>query len=400
MKIKFMREMDILVGGFIVNIVNLFFIFRFGQKPSPPNSEKVKNILVIKFFGLGSILLMTPAINGLKTLYPKANICLLTFAENLEFCTRLEGIDRVLTLRSSGFFVFTVDFIRNLLIFWRVRPAIVIDGEFFSNFTSIISLLTFSKVRVGYHLRQVARGKSLTHQVPLNTHHHITHVFYSLVAALGARYEDIVLSDLSLHNPRTHEHDSAFEKLNLSDDSKVIVVNPNSSSLSVLRRWPADHFVHLISKLARKYPDHEFVFVGNEKEFSYVQNITERISLGNITNSSGKFSIGEYCALLKASKLIITNDSFPTHIASAYNKDVAVFFGPETPDFYGPLSLNSVSFFENIPCSPCLIVFDNKAENNCKDNICLKQIKPEQALRRIEEKFFKNELVLSSRENR
>jgi ADP-heptose:LPS heptosyltransferase len=399
-KIDFMREMDIFLGGFIINIVNLFFIFRFGRKPISPRPEKVKNILVIKFFGLGSILLMTPAINGLKSLYPKANICLLTFANNREFCLRLGGIDRVLTLRSSSFFVLVVDILRNLLILWRIRPSIVIDGEFFSNFTSLISLLTLSRVRVGYHLRQVARGKCLTHQVPLNTHHHITHVFYSLVAALGAPYEEVVLSDLSLHSPSPDEHESAHGKLNLSEDSKIIIVNPNASSLSVLRRWPADYFVYLISRLADKYSDHDFVFVGNKKEYSYVQSITEKISLDNILNSSGRLSIGEYCAILKASKLIITNDSFPTHIASAYKKGVAVFFGPETPDFYGPLSTNAVSFFENIPCSPCLIVFDNKAENNCKDNICLKQIHPDRVLRKIEEKFFKDELALISKENR
>ena len=394
MKINFMRGMDILAGGFIMNIVNLFFIFRFGRKTPALPPGKVKNILVIKFFGLGSILLMTPSLRGLKSLYPKANICFLTFAENTEFCLRLNGIDRILTLRSSGFSVFLFDVIRNLLIIWRIRPSIVIDGEFFSNFTSLFSLLTFSKVRVGYHLRQVARGKSLTHQVSLNTHHHITHVFYSLVAALGAQYNNIDLSEISLNNPSPAELDATLGKLNLSNNSKIIVVNPNASSLSVLRKWPADHFVYLVSRLADKFSDYAFIFVGNKEEYSYVQSIAEKIKFGNVINSSGMFSIGEYCALLKASKLIITNDSFPTHIASAYNKDVAVFFGPETPDFYGPLSANSISFFENIPCSPCLIAFDNKAEINCKDNICLKQIKPDRVLLKIEEKFFNKEPAL------
>lgn len=388
--------MDILVGGFILNIVNLLFIFRMRRKAPTPPSDRVKNILVIKFFGLGSILLMTPTLRGLKLLYPSANICLLTFVDNREFCHRLNGIDRILTLRANGFLVFLIDVFRNLLIVWKLRPAIVMDGEFFSNFTSLFSLVTFSKVRVGYHLRQVARGRSLTHQVALNTHHHITHVFYSLVAALGARYEDIDLSDINLKEPSAGELDAALKKLNLSNLSRLIIINPNASSLSVLRRWPADYFVYLVKKLAEKFPDHDFVFVGNEKETSYVRNIAENINMRNVINSSGMLSIGEYCALLNASKLIITNDSLPTHIASAYNKDVVVFFGPETPEFYGPLSTHTISFFEGIPCSPCLIVFDNKAEINCQDNICMKQIDPDRALLKIEEQFFNKESAFTN----
>ena len=90
---------------------------------------------------------------------------------------------------------------------------------------------------------------------------------------------------------------------------------------------------------------------------------------------------------------IITNDSLPVHIASAYEKDVVVFWGPESPNFYGPLNENNLSFYANILCSPCLLVFDNKAENDCKDNICLKQITPEFALEKIEKKFFIKEEV-------
>jgi len=113
-----------------------------------------------------------------------------------------------------------------------------------------------------------------------------------------------------------------------------------------------------------------------------------------VISSAGLLDIDEYCGLLYSSNLIITNDSLPTHIASAYNKDVVVFFGPETPEFYGPLTSNSICFFENIPCSPCLIVFDNKAEVHCQDNICLKQLSPEKVIKSVEEKFFQNEPIL------
>ncbi|MBT5633284.1 MAG: glycosyltransferase family 9 protein [Nitrospina sp.] len=394
MKLKFMRDVDILLGGFIINILNLFFIFRFNKKKPNPPRERVKNILVIKFFGLGSILMMTPALRGLKALYPNGKIHLLTFERNYKFCLKIKCIDHILTLSPKSFWEFSIDVLRNLVRVWSIRPTVVVDAEFFSNFTSLLSLLSFSKVRVGYHLRQVARGKSLTHQVYLNTHHHVNHVFYSLVAALGAKYEDIKLNDINLDIPHSGDIESCFKKLNVPEHSQIVVVNPNASDMSSLRRWPASHFVVLISELANKYPENSFVFVGNEQEKQYVENITQKIKLSNVISSAGLLDIDEYCGLLYSSNLIITNDSLPTHIASAYNKDVVVFFGPETPEFYGPLTSNSICFFENIPCSPCLIVFDNKAEVHCQDNICLKQLSPEKVIKSVEEKFFQNEPIL------
>lgn len=40
-----MRELDVLVGGFILNILNLFSIFRFGRKIPVPTRDEVKTYL-------------------------------------------------------------------------------------------------------------------------------------------------------------------------------------------------------------------------------------------------------------------------------------------------------------------------------------------------------------------
>lgn len=391
MTLSFMRWVDIFIGGFISQLIALLFFFRVRRKVFSPPRDKVKNIVVVKFFGMGSVLLMTPMIRGLKSLYPDARIYLLTFAENRDFCALIDVIDEVLTFHSRNIFVFFADMFRHLLMIWRVRPEIVVDAEFFSNFTDLLSLLTFAKIRVGYHLRQVARGGGLTHRVSLNTHHHITYSFFSLVAALGAKYEDTDLDILSLKTPSESEFHSVTAKLKLAEGSKVIAVNPNASALSFLRRWPAEYFVSLISKMAEEYPQYTYVFVGSKSERGYVEDIVIQIGSPNVVNFAGLLTINELCALLKRSELLITNDSLALHIGSAYNKAIVAFFGPETPKFYGPLSQRSLCFFENIPCSPCLLAFDNKAEIDCKDNICLKKIEPGRVLREIEAQFLRNE---------
>ena len=399
MQVKFMREVDICLGGAINHLLNLFAGLLSKTSSFTPPNEKIKNILVIKFFGMGSLLLMTPMFRGLRLMYPNARICLLTFPENLAICGQIRTIDKILTIDPCSMITFFRDNIKCLLSIWRNRPEITIDAEFFSNFTSIFSLLTCASSRVGFHLRQVARGGHLTHQVTLNTHHHITYVFFHLAAALGAKFEDENLNELTLNLPSQNEILSAYEKLGIDEGHPVIVINPNTSHLSFLRRWPPDHFVTLVAQLAERRPEYTYVFVGVKKEHDYVQSIVDKIvceSPTRILNAAGLLTIHEFCGLLQKTKLLITNDSLPVHLASVFKTDIVSFFGPESPNFYGTFSENSLCFFENIPCSPCLIAFDNKAEVDCKDNICMKQIDPDRVLRKIEEKFFNKEPALKN----
>ena len=383
-----MRWLDMHVGRLILTVVNFFLFFKFSKNHPKPKPENIKKILVIKLFGMGSILLMTPMLRSLKILFPQSKITLLTHSGNLDFAYCLNDVDHVLTLEKKFLTGFLGGVFRNLIFLWKDRQDVVVDCEFFSNFTSMFSLATLSPLRVGFHMRFMPQRNHVTHKVPINTHHHIVYAFDSLAVALGSNYRKLNSNSLSLKAPANSLSSAVFRKLNLHENSKVVAVNPNASNLSFRRRWPSEYYISLISNLAEKWSDYSFVFVGSSSEKAYVKNIIQQLRQPNIFDSSGQLDIGEYLAFLNKSTLIITNDSLPVHVASAYEKDIVVFWGPESPNFYGPLNENSLSFFENIPCSPCLVVFDSKAENGCKDNICLKQITPEFALEKIEKKFF------------
>ena len=388
MKINFMRNLDGQLGGVLVSLIRFFSFFIRSRRPSPSDLGEVKDILFIKFFGGGSIILASPMIRGLKKLYNNPTIHVLTFHENRHLCSRVSVFDQILTVRKGSLYEFAFDTVKTLVKLWKIRPSIVVDGEFFSNFTALIAWLTPAKVRVGFHERQVSRGDIMTCQVPLNVHKHITTVFYSLAVALGARYEDAHLDQLSLLPPEPEDVGSAFAKLNLEPKSPIVVVNPNAGPLSTLRRWPADYFVELVSLMAQDHPEITFVFVGSVEEASYVANIHEQIPLPNVVSSAGKLTIAELCGLIWSSMFLVTNDSMAVHIASAYHKHIVCFFGPETPRFYGPLHDNSLTFFEDIPCSPCLSTFDNKVGWNCQDNVCLKQITPKRVMDAIDQWYF------------
>ena len=64
------------------------------------------------------------------------------------------------------------------------------------------------------------------------------------------------------------------------------------------------------------------------------------------------------------------------HLAVALGKDVVALFGPADPKRTGPFIGKVIQ--KNLPCVPC-----NK--RNCKDPICMKEITPEDVIKRLEE---------------
>tara|TARA_B100000686_G_scaffold350215_1_gene445552 strand:- start:449 stop:1621 length:1173 start_codon:yes stop_codon:yes gene_type:complete len=382
-----MREIDLLVGGIFTRIFN-FFLFLKSRQKLPIKEDSIKNILVVKFFGIGSIILSTPMARALKVKFPNAKITLVTFEQNREFVKRLDLYDQVLCFQNRNLFFFLCDFVRNLIWIWNLRVDIVVDVEFFSNFTYVLSLLSFAKYQVGFYQRQVPRGRKYTHPTHLNTHKHITWAFCLLAIRLGAKPEEINHSSLDLQLPSNEDLNSLNHKLGFDiRENFVVTVNPNASHLSYLRRWPPEHFASLLSKLNRKYPEWKLVLIGSPIERTYTQKIEDQAGVSGIINTTGNLFAGELCALIYQSQLIVTNDSLPLHISSAYGKNVAVFFGPESPRVYGPLNSNSIVFFEDIYCSPCLNSFD-KSYPDCQNNICLKQIEVDSVIEKIENKLL------------
>jgi ADP-heptose:LPS heptosyltransferase len=96
----------------------------------------------------------------------------------------------------------------------------------------------------------------------------------------------------------------------------------------------------------------------------------------------------ELISLMKTSHLFLGNDSGPLHIAEACRLPNVSFFGPESPKVYGHSGDKNYTFYSDLPCSPCLNVYTNK-DTRCSDNICLKMIKPDDVIKVLQEKYFR-----------
>ena len=130
----------------------------------------------------------------------------------------------------------------------------------------------------------------------------------------------------------------------------MIVVSPGS--VWATKRYPHVSYAKLINMLKRE-DTFDIVLTGTNDDAKIIDEIM-KLCGGGIINLVGETSLKELTALLDMASLMITNDSGPMHIASAFNTPIVAIFGPTTRElgFY-PYNENSKVIEKDLPCRPC-----------------------------------------------
>lgn len=387
MNISQMRRIDFFIGGFVCILLDAFVRVSRIFVPTA-SSPQINKILVSKYLGMGSILLATPTLRALRSAYPESHIVFLTFESNARFAERLTVIDEVRFFRTSSFLEFAVDVCKILIQLRREKYDLFLDLEFFARFSTIISYLSRSKMRVGYYLPKLWRGELLTHSVYFNPYRHVTEVFAAQLAPLGIVTTDYALTPPTVSQASYDLIQNLLLDSNIGENERIIIVNVNASDLSIERRWPLEYFVSLISFVAES-PESRIFLVGASEDIGYVNTLYSALSetvQKKTHNFAGKLTIDQFMALLKRTHLFISNDSGPLHIAAAFGVHTVSFFGPETPTLYGPTGENHEVFYAGLYCSPCLNVYNAKRAICLSDNRCMHMISPGEVILQLTKK--------------
>lgn len=330
--------------------------------PARPIEHPSRKVLAIKFWGLGSLQLLTPAAASLRRKHPFAEITFLTLEANREFIERLGVFDRVLTLdvRGAGWTRLALR-IRRLLAQLRADGYdVVYDFEFFTRFSSIVSLATGAPRRHGFESEKVWRGSFHTDRVQFNRYWHVARNFR--VLAGGENGLNVTAQDTRPLRFDERDEARAFDtvaRAGVDPESAFAVLNPNAGALSLERRWPAAMFIELGQRLVREQ-GWSIVLIGSQSEREYTEAIRTRIGDPRVANLAGRLGTAELAAVFAQSAVVVSNDSGPMHIAAAMGAPTLGLFGPETPVMYGPIGLRARALYRPPPCSPCINVHDNK----------------------------------------
>lgn len=387
MRFGLMRVLDKYAAGALCRLMALVWRLKRLVRPRatadfPP--ERIKNILVLKFFGAGSLHLAWPMFKGIRRRFPHARIFVLTFESNREFLEVLGVADEILAVRSDRLGHFLGDLLRH---WWRLvshRPDLSFDLEFFSNSSVLMTMFYLARIRVGLYAENAKRGDLLTIRAGFNHYRHVSEVFFRLAEAVGVQKRP-ELFDLSLPSMAEAYERGVAPRLGLRDGERYAVVNVNSSGLFLHRRWPMEQFAQLIRKLRARHPGTKVVLIGGAGDGQYVGGLHAALADDDgVVNLAGRTSVRELLGLLQHAALLISNDSGPVHFASGCKTPTVAMFGPETPVIYRPLNPNAIVLYAGLYCSPCMNVFANKDFKGCRDNVCMTGISVEQVMEAAE----------------
>lgn len=322
-----------------------------------------RKILVIKFWGIGSVTLTTPFLRHLKKIWPQCEIHYLSLQSNGELCSLISEIDAVHTISITSLFSFFKTTAKTVRALRLQRFDVVYDLEFFTNVSAIVGMMTGAGERVGFvdpRRRFDVRKLLYTRCVRFLDKEHAARNFIRQIDP------DAPILFPGFHRP--------YLQIPTVENSFSVIFNINASQLAYERRWTLEGFRHLALHLIDRFGVHIFL-TGAKEEIDYVGRFAETLGRANsVSNLCGKLTMSEFVDLMGATRLVVTNDSGPLHIASALNVPTICFFGPETPQRYGSLSDQSLTFYKGLWCSPCMTLSNLKTVNCVNNMECMKQI--------------------------
>lgn len=396
MKVDLMRWIDYWAGVPMCFLLSVSYkLMRLVGINKPRYNKPLRKALFIELSEMGSPILAYSAMRRLKDLAPGCQLYFLIFNENKESVSLLNTIPEknIITIRSKSFLKLKIDTIKALHRIRKLRFDAVFDLELFSRYTSILTALSGSNFKIGFYrhtMEGLYRGDFLTHKVSYNPYMHMSKNFLSLIYSLKSPKQEMPMTkrrieDRDILVPIRKSSSKAialiWKKLqeinpNISNKKKIVILNPNSSQLIPIRKWPIQNYIQLARRLL-KNKDIFIIITGVKREKKDAKIICEAVSSDRCIDFTGKTTLSELVDLYNIVDFMITNDSGPAHFSTLANLKTFVIMGPETPNLYAPIHPNAVPIYSNFSCSPCVSAFNHR-KTRCKNNKCLQAITVDQ----------------------
>jgi ADP-heptose:LPS heptosyltransferase len=368
----------------------LTLIKKVSARKRRPSPHQCRRILFVKFAEQGSTVLAYPAIRRATSMVGRENVYFVVFEDNRFILDVMEIIpeQNVITISIKSPFALAIGALRAVLRARQIDIDAVIDMEFLTRFSAMLTFLTGAKSRVGFHTffgDGPYRGDLMTHRLLYNPHLHTSQMFEAMVEALTR--DPAILPTFDFKPPATQsfakfnpapgeaaEMDALLQRENPAVGSApLILLNPNASDLLPLRRWPPVRYVELARRLLERYPDLFIAFTGAPAEATANNRLAAEVNSNRVIPLAGKTTLRQVLVLYTRSEILVTNDSGPAHFASMTPIHVVTLFGPETPELFGARSLNTEFLYAGITCSPCVNAYNNR-QSVCRNNLCMQAI--------------------------
>jgi ADP-heptose:LPS heptosyltransferase len=386
--ISSLQRADRWVGAPLCAILTL--LRKIFEPAGSPGPRPVRRILFVKFAEQGSTVLAYPAILRAIEMVGRENVYFIVFEDNRFILDAMEVIPdgNVITIATKSLFGLATGAVRAALRIRKIGIDAVVDMEFLTRFSAILTFTTGAESRVGFHTffgDGPYRGDLMTHRLLYNPHLHTSQMFEAMVEALTRDPAVLPTFDFtpSANQPLAGFRPSSSEVAEINAllqrenpriaSAPLVLLNPNASDLLPLRRWPAARYVELARRLLERYPELFIGFTGAPVEAVPNKQLADDVGSDRVILLAGKTTLRQLLVLYARSEILVTNDSGPAHFASMTPIRVVTLFGPETPALFAVRSPNATALWAGIACSPCVNAYNNR-QSVCRNNLCMQAI--------------------------
>jgi len=273
--------------------------------------RRINNILCFRNDRFGEFLLNIPAFRALKNSFPGSRLTLVVDPYLRELAGRIDCVDAIILWENKKHSFFEIIRFSSQLKAREFGISVAFNP---SKEFNIASFLAGIPLRFGYDHKL---GFLLTHRLQdkkfLGERHEIEYNL-ELAGFAGAAIENKELS-LSIDSRLADD---------LSPDN-LLAIHPWTSDQ--LKQWPIESFYSLTEQLLSD-KKLSIVVVGGREEYPKSLEFCRGLKVHNLV---GKTNLLQLAALLKRSRLLITGDSGPMHLATCVGTPVIAIFRNDLP---------------------------------------------------------------------
>lgn len=344
------------------------------------DKSKIERVLVIKFGGIGDILLTTPVFPNLRAYFPGAVINLLTLRHSRDILIDNPYLTRAFTYDRNEDKAWCL--IKNIR---KQKYDLVID-LFGNPRTALITYLSGARYRFGFRFR----GRNYAYNISAKGRGGLVHNVEFNLDALRALDIPIVTTSLFLPTNIVHKEfaDAFIENSGLGGRT-LIGISKTGGWES--KRYKTDDYIKLINMLNKIYDVSYLLIWGTKREKEDCKLIAAGIDERNafvIPDSPIKY-LG---ALVKKCSLVIGNDSGPLHIAVSVGTPTLGIYGPTNPKLQGPYGETNLSVVkDDLNCLYCNLL-------ECDiGNVCMTELSKDRILEKVSDLCELNKISLPLR---
>ncbi len=335
----------------------------------------MQKILIIQTAFIGDAILTLPMIQKLKEQNKDAEIDVVAIPSTKEIFNSSPFVSKVIEIdkkqKHKGL-ISLYKFVRKLKSNNYAKiysPHRSFRSALITKLLAVDESYSFSNSKLKFFYKNIISYKKNQHEVKRNL---------DLISFNYTGESWKIIPVLEINTKSKNKVDDFF--VNLDTKIKFAAIAPGS--IWETKKYPENYFVEVVKLLEA---DSYTVFLIGSKEDENLCNLIAKKSGDQVISVAGKFSLIESIEFLKRMKILIANDSAPTHLGVCANIPVLTIYCSTIPNFgfYPYNKKSSFITYNNLECKPCGIHGLHKCPIKTFD--CGNFIKPEQVIMKIKD---------------